>query len=359
MSEATSSLGSVISIADMTADLFRHLAQAAFEDFGSEAKEPLWAGLRRYGRWHGTKVTADSISDLVQRWPTPEVRLAMLSDELGHVRATNNGAWITLRYGAVPRPLVDDSVPEFVRAAYLEAPIEGIAEAVGTFSYEIEASVNREMYEIRIIGRGSAHSGASVLGEESGEGDQLRMSVGAGSAARALQIETMRCRGAMFVCVARALIDRFDAAGERAVRTATRRYATLRGQAARAKHLAEGVELNLKNFVDDYDNPMSVWGWEDNAILTPGRWHANCNFCPHVSAWRELDELELGYIYDYEVHVSLFTSYEPETRVQWDELQSRGDATCQFRFEIPRLLGPAEEAFGGHPPIATADADAH
>jgi L-2-amino-thiazoline-4-carboxylic acid hydrolase len=336
----------------MTADLYRHLGQAALEDFGGEARQPIWSGLRRYGHWHGEKLAPGSIADLVRRWPSPEVRLAMLSDALGSVTATDVGARITLRRGAIPQPLLDDDVPAFLSAAYIEAPLEGIAVAVGTFDSDLRPSADRAEYVLCLAARGADPADGSLA---EGSGEEIRLSLGSPSAARALQIETMRCRGAMFVCVARALIDRFDAAGERAVRTATRRYATERGLVARAKHLAEGVEINLKNFVDDYDNPMSVWGWEDGAILTPGRWHATCNFCPHVSAWQELGELELGQLYDFEVHVSLFTSYDPETRVQWDELQSRGDLTCQFRFEIPRLLAADEDAFAGHSSAAGAD----
>jgi hypothetical protein len=345
MPDQSSSLTSVVSIADMTADLYGRLAQAALEDFGSEAREPIWAGLRRYGHWHGKNLRPGSIAELVRRWPTPDIRLAMLSDDFGCVRATDVDAHITLRRGAIPESLVHVSVPAFVSDAYIEAPLEGIAEAVGTFDYDVRASTDRGERNLCITANSVDPMNRSSDGTS---GETMRLSLGSKSAVQALQVETMRCRGAMFVCVARALIDRFDAAGERAVRTATRGYASERGHVARAKHLAEGIEINLKNFVDDYDNPMSVWGWDDGAVLTPGRWHATCNFCPHVSAWKELDELELGYLYDFEVHVSLFTSYDPETRVQWDELQSRGDPTCQFRFEIPRLLGEGEDAFAGH-----------
>ena len=43
-----------------------------------------------------------------------------------------------------------------------------------------------------------------------------------------------------------------------------------------------------------------------------------------------------------ELHRGLVESYHPGAIVRWDELKTRGDTVCRFRFTIPELVTDEE-----------------
>ncbi|GAB2742411.1 hypothetical protein ACX801_24965 [Arthrobacter bambusae] len=43
---------------------------------------------------------------------------------------------------------------------------------------------------------------------------------------------------------------------------------------------------------------------------------------------------KFGYLYDVELHTTLYNTYLPGTVVRWETLKTRGDATCGFRIEV-------------------------
>jgi len=164
------------------------------------------------------------------------------------------------------------------------------------------------------------------------------------AASKALVRRTVQNRGAVFVFLAREVIRRYDVAGEHAVRAGIRRNGVERGTAQRERHLAAGRPLTMRTLMDDFDD---AWEWRDEGYLSDGVWFQDCTFCPHIPIWKELDALDLGYIYDVEIHQAQFRAYNPEIRVQWETLQTRGARECRFRFEIPSLRTPSDPHFVG------------
>ena len=147
--------------------------------------------------------------------------------------------------------------------------------------------------------------------------------------------ETVKTRAAQFHFIANAAIDAFDATGEHAVRRGVQEFARERGGALRRRHEAQGRSLDLQSMMSDFDyGGEGVWRFAPGT-LTPSSWSQDCTHCPFAQVWRELDGLDTGYIYDMEFHVAEFMEYNPRIRVQWDQLQTRGDPICAFRFTMP------------------------
>lgn len=147
--------------------------------------------------------------------------------------------------------------------------------------------------------------------------------------------ETVKTRAAQFHFIANAAIDAFDATGEHAVRRGVQEFARERGGALRKRHEAERRPLDLRSMMSDFDyGGEGVWRFAPGT-LTPTSWSQDCTHCPFAQVWRELGGLDTGYIYDMEFHVAEFMEYNPRIRVQWDQLQTRGDAICAFRFTMP------------------------
>ena len=89
--------------------------------------------------------------------------------------------------------------------------------------------------------------------------------------------------------------------------------------------------------MDDYDLPkISVWQHDESKLqLSEMRMLDTCTFCPYAEVWKELDGLDVGYIYDYEFHLTIYQAYLPGTLVEFDGVQTKGDPVCNFRFTSP------------------------
>ncbi|WP_342709850.1 L-2-amino-thiazoline-4-carboxylic acid hydrolase [Bradyrhizobium sp. B124] len=157
-----------------------------------------------------------------------------------------------------------------------------------------------------------------------------------------------RNAGALYMFVAREVIRAYDAAGEQLVREGVRGFGRERGLALREKHLREGRELNMKTLMLDWDGPLvSTWVFKDEGYLSEGTWHQDCVYCPYADVWSQFgnEGLDLGYLYDVELHTTLYQTYHPQTLVRWESLKTRGDHVCRFRFSIPDLVGPEDPQF--------------
>lgn len=148
---------------------------------------------------------------------------------------------------------------------------------------------------------------------------------------------TTESRGKLIVFLGRAADEAFGADGEAMFREAMREFGRERGESMRLRHLSAGLETNLLNIMNLYDSGgnTNVWQYRDEGTLTPTLWSQDCTHCPYVQPWKDLSGLRYGEIYDHEFHVAQFKAYRNDIEVRWGELQSRGDATCEFRFSIP------------------------
>lgn len=145
---------------------------------------------------------------------------------------------------------------------------------------------------------------------------------------------TTENRASLMVFLGREAENSFGSDGEEMFREAIRGFGSERGSAMRLSHLSNGLTLDLVNMLELYDSGgnTNVWRYRDDGVLTPEVWSQDCTHCPFVDPWRALDGLRYGEIYDHEFHYSQFKAYREDIEVRWGELQSRGDATCEFRF---------------------------
>lgn len=67
-----------------------------------------------------------------------------------------------------------------------------------------------------------------------------------------------------------------------------------------------------------------------------------------VQSCQDLMRLDLGYIYDYELHPTYYRRYHPDMIVQFEGIKTRGDATCKFRISMPSQQRPSEPPFAGY-----------
>jgi hypothetical protein len=163
------------------------------------------------------------------------------------------------------------------------------------------------------------------------------------SRALGLVRNTSRNAGALYMFIAREVIRIWDATGEQVIREGVRGIGRERGSVLRDRHQREGKPLNLKTLMLDWDGPLiSTWVFNGDGYLSEGAWHQDCRYCPYADVWAEFGKegLDLGLLYDVELHTTMYQTYHPGTIVRWEALKTRGDHLCKFRFSIPELASP-------------------
>ena len=143
------------------------------------------------------------------------------------------------------------------------------------------------------------------------------------------------------------MIRVWDATGEQLIREGVRGIGRERGSVLRDKHIREGKPLNLKTLMMDWDGPLvSTWVFNEG-YLSDGAWHQDCRYCPYADVWAEFGKegLDLGLLYDVELHTTMYQTYHPGTIVRWDALKTRGDHLCKFRISIPELASPNDPEY--------------
>jgi hypothetical protein len=156
--------------------------------------------------------------------------------------------------------------------------------------------------------------------------------------------------GALYFFGADEETKRFDMLGEGELRQQVRDLAHERADRQRAAHTAAGLPLDVKTLMENWDGQLiSIWRFNPG-ILTPGTWHQDCTVCPYATAWGRLGRraLDLGYLYDYELHPTYYRRYNPEMIVQFEAIKTRGDRMCKFRISLPSKQQPGEPGFKGY-----------
>lgn len=281
--------------------------------------------LRGYFDWRAAAAAGRGgagLPDIVRAWRTAELL------------SVNAQGWGDLAVGPRGLRLQLDGTPELVHfrshgvpafaVVYYRELVSALMRAAG-LPGDVRAGW-RDAALVLEAGQAPEPSGAERLGVAlSGE--------------RGLELlkATSENRGALLVFLGREAEQTFGADGEQMFREAVRNFGAERGEAMRLDHLSEGLALDLRNMMERYDSGGNedVWQYRDEGVLTPVRWSQDCTFCPFVRPWTDLGGLRYGEIYDHEFHVAQFKAYREDIEVKWGELQSRGDATCEFRFSIP------------------------
>jgi hypothetical protein len=102
--------------------------------------------------------------------------------------------------------------------------------------------------------------------------------------------------------------------------------------------------------MENWDGQLvSLWQFAPGT-LTEGLWHQDCTVCPYADVWSEFGPraLDLGYLYDNEMHSTYFKEYHPDMLVQFAAIKTRGDSVCRFRVSMPSRMLPGDPQFEGY-----------
>jgi hypothetical protein len=347
--------GIIASMEDVALKQFlflRNLANPVLARFGNEGMKVLEDACEHYGQWRGEGIRMaqaslvaghDTLSFLAN-WDSCDFVLASLA---GAVGIEGDGVTATL------------SLPHMPGAAYFTAH-KGNPEVL----YHYWSALLRGMpagYDERLaLACANAPLGAPWTihakfgGTAGGKRNtaevtaRIRDVFSDPAGALTLVRGTSRNAGALYMFIAREVIRAWDATGEQVIREGVRGIGRERGSVLRNKHEREGKPLNLKTLMLDWDGPLiSTWVFNGEGYLSEGAWHQDCRYCPYADVWGEFGKegLDLGLLYDIELHTTMYQTYHPGTIVRWEQLKTRGDHLCKFRFSIPELASPNDPEY--------------
>ena len=348
--------GIVASMEDVTLKQFlflRNLAEPVTARFGERGMAALDNAFRHYGQWRGETIRMSQASlvaghdalAFLANWDSCDFVLASLA---GEVAVAGSPAKATLRLPQMPGTGYfkgRQGRPELLERywagllAGMPAGYDGklalaCTDASSGGPWSIEAT-----YEGKPAGRTDAAQVRAVIRDIFA--DPAR--------ALALVRGTSRNAGALYMFIAREVIRIWDATGEQLVREGVRGIGRERGSVLRERHIGQGKPLNLKTLMLDWDGPLvSTWVFNEG-YLSEGTWHQDCRYCPYADVWAEFGKqgLDLGLLYDIELHTTMYQTYHPGTIVRWDALKTRGDHLCKFRISIPELASPNDPEYAG------------
>lgn len=354
--EATDRAG----ILDSCRDLMRfqamfshHFASAPVARFGDTGRAAMLAALRRYGAYRAgiTRGNVErtgallTVASALAHWDMADIHLLSAADPEAVV-GSDHSVMMTLqdcgeweRWRDYPDG-VDDA------RLYYEGVLPAIAAGLGfTVEFDLGALDLVSPWRVnwstprRASGDASYPISSAILPDDT-----------ALMALMALTRQTSVNNGALYYFCADEETKRFDMVGERALREHCQNLGIERANRQKSAHLAAGWDLNLKTLMENWDGQLvSLWQF-DPGILTEGVWHQDCTACPYADVWGEFGEraLDLGYLYDNEMHSTYFREYHPDMLVQFAAIKTRGDATCQFRVSMPSRMRAGEPIFGGY-----------
>jgi hypothetical protein len=353
--DVTSPEGILASMEDVALKQFlflRNLADPVIARFGPAGFKALDEAFKHYGQWRGEGIRMaqaslvaghDALSFLAN-WDSCDFVLASLAGDLA---AEGGPAKATLRLPHMPGAAYFKAragKPE-VQHRYWSGLLRGMTAGyddklqLTCANVSLDAPWNlHASYEGRSGGKTSAEDVAAGIHDVFTE------------PARALVLVrgTSRNAGALYMFIAREVIRVWDATGEQVIREGVRGIGRERGSVLKEKHQREGKPLNLKTLMLGWDGPLvSTWVFNGEGYLSEGTWHQDCRYCPYADVWGEFGKqgLDLGLIYDVELHTTMYQTYHPGTIVRWDQLKTRGDHLCKFRISIPELASPNDPAY--------------
>jgi hypothetical protein len=354
--DVTSRDGIIASMQDVSLKQFlflRNLAEPLIHRLGiEEALLILDRAFLQYGQWRGENIRMSQASlvnghdalAFFRNWDSCDFVLAEL-DEQVKVAGTPEKASLTVPHLPGATYFESRSGRQDVLRQYWSGLLRGMAKGYdGNLNTALSQGqpgndwVIPAVYSGKTAGKISAQD---VIQRLQGIFDQP-------ADALAMVRETSRNAGALYMFVAREIIRTYDATGEQMVREGVRGIGRERGTALKEKHQREGKPLNLKTLMLDWDGPLvSTWVFNGDGYLSEGSWHQDCVYCPYADVWGTFgpEGLSLGYLYDIELHTTMYETYHPGTVVRWDELKTRGDHLCKFRISIPELVSPNDPEY--------------
>jgi hypothetical protein len=326
----------------------RHFAWSLVRDFGAAGERAASTALRRYGLYRGGLIKTSiakagvplTARSVVEYWDMADYHMGT---ELGTAHISGSDREVTATITSTPEWTywkANDSV-DLARLYYSEV-LPGIASALGARATFDVSSLDLVAPWSVTWTVGSAPAGAASPVHSRIFDDNER--------ATEMARRTSMNNGALYFFCADEETKRFDMLGEGKLREAVRALAHERADGQIESHTEMGWELNVETLMDHWDGQLvSIWQFAPGT-LTEGTWHQDCTWCPYAAAWGDLGKraLDLGYLYDYELHPTYYKRYNPEMIVQFESIKTRGDAMCKFRISLPSKQKPGEPSFAGY-----------
>ncbi len=327
----------------------RHFAHSAAKRLGDEGETTVLRGLHRYGQYRAGLIrtalekasTALTARTVIEHWDMADLHL-LTETGAGSIEGTDRAVTVTVREAPEWQRWREYEAGVEIARLYYRGVLPGLAEGLGvSVAFDAAAlDLERPWTVTWRVETGADGPSAPV---HSRVFDRLEDSV-------ELARRTAMNNGALYYFCADEETKRFDMLGEAALRQQVRDLAYERADRQKAAHLAAGWDLNVKTLMDHWDGQLiSIWRFAPG-LLTEGSWHQDCTWCPYAAVWGEFGRrgLQLGYIYDYELHPTYYRRYHPDMIVQFEGIKTRGDATCQFRISMPSKQEPGEPPFVGY-----------
>lgn len=315
------------------------ITAAVRDHLGDQGTETLFDGLRRYGHFRGERMRnsaqvcaegRDALS-LLRGWDVADLMLASDGERLD-VSGASKACTVALNrvpgdeYGPV------GTVPDLLQR-YWTTVFTAVAEG---FDEDLKIRLNEHIVEF-------TYSGDTADRSDAPPGDALADP----ATCIGLSRSTLGDFAAMTMYTGQALLDRYDATGEKVLREALYAFGVERAQGMRDAVLAKGKPLNFETWFETMqkrDPNASAFVFRGDYVVSPGVFQVRCTYCPCADTWAEEGHkgLSFGQIYDLEVHRGLVEGFHPDGIVAWDTLKTRGDKTCNFRFYIPQLVSKAD-----------------
>ena len=327
----------------------RHFAYSPSTRLGPEGEPTMLRALHRYGRYRAElirkgleranlPVTARTV---IEHWDMADYHL-LRDTGTGVIEGSDRAVTVTLSDPAEWHRWREYDAGVEIARLYYRGLLPGLAEGLGaTVAFDAARLDLRRPWSVTWRVESAAESPPGPV--HSGLFNRIDDAV---EVAR----RTSMNNGALYYFGADEQTKRFDMLGEAALRQQVRDLAHERADRQKAAHLAAGWDLNVKTLMDHWDGQLiSIWQFAPG-LLTEGTWHQDCTWCPYAAAWSEFGPrgLDLGYIYDYELHPTYYRRYHPDMVVQFEGIKTRGDGTCKFRISLPLKQRPGEPRFPGY-----------
>lgn len=320
------------------------LRNAVAKHLGGAGMKTLERGFRRYGYYRGQHLRdrpvtfaegRDALS-LLRNWDTSDFHYAALQ---GPVEISGSPARATVKLPCVPGSIYyessegGDMLEPFWRNM-LPGLAEGYDETVSVEFDDVTGDSTRP-WSMTWTYPGEPDDEQTVLSFPGTQSDPMR--------SIEINRRTYGTFAALHMYVGFQLTEEYPDKGEAVLREALYEFGLARGRELRERADAKGKPINFTSWLEELqerDPAESVFTFRGETVASPGVWAAECTYCPLATVWAEEGHrgLAMGYLYDVENHRGLVQGFHPGGEVQWDDVKTRGDKTCRFRFWIPELV---------------------
>jgi hypothetical protein len=148
----------------------------------------------------------------------------------------------------------------------------------------------------------------------------------------------VRIRTSCYSFLAREMADRLGMdKAEELMHRAIRDFGRFYGGRIRLRVEARGMPLDVQNFLNWWEMPgmaqvFPVWG--QASVSLPHYMAYPCVPCPNMDAYGPLCPERLAIVICEDIHQAIARGYNPDLEVWYVSLLPRGQAKCEFRFEM-------------------------